>query len=752
MAYDLSFAEMTKPSEGAGPVQGTAYVRAGDPQTPGDIVEQMEQRRSEGGFPQRPEEGFYSKLRGMVTGKGRETRATQELPALADAGISNFFGDGSLPNAMAFLSSYDPAEQVRILQQRYPDLTVSSDEAGNVLLNYNNRQVLLNRPGFSRTDAMRMGGTMAAFTPAAKTVRAGAGILNNAARVGGASLATQSGLEGLQATQGGEFSSGEVALAGASGAGAQALFQSLTPLARMLTQRMGRPRIDDGVREQFKRYAVELGFDPDDVTDGVIESVFRRTSGGTPEERIGQALEKDFQIPLTRGERSLSQPDLREEDLMRQGLRGGGAESRMTRFDQDRGRLVEEAADRLTSRVSMGSDPQQAASMVRGGVRAAERSADEAVNAMYDIGTRAELSPDGFRGMLSEIRNTLRRDTGIDVTLPETKKLLDGMGSALKTFRDAPKAGGRLKPIHLDRLEQYRRRINTAIGAADNPSDKRQVTQIKRMWDDYLDRAVEQKLFSGDPQDLADLKEARSAFRDYASKFRQNPVRGKSGRVVDQDPAGRFIERMIDANPTDEEIMNAVFGAADINSQTGVAMWNRFSDILAETDPEAMMALKGAALRRLIKTTNFNGQPVISGSKTITAIQKAMEKSGTLMRTIFPEDELQEIRRFASAVKRTQPDIAKSRQNPSGSGVTAMRAFRDMASRLSLDPSIIMITETGSGIASGMRGGGAAARAIRPFSSLAAGSRTGVVATEAGMAEARNPVLDYVRRSRANNP
>lgn len=719
----------------------TPLVRVNQGPTASEQVAAIEEQRAQGGFPQRPREGFWGSMRGMVLGEGRQTRATKELPDIAEIGLDRFFGDSSLMNSAAVLSTYDPSEQVKILQSRYPDLQVASDEAGNVILSYQGKQALLNRPGFSAQDALRVAGTAAAFTPAARATQ-GAGIGYNAAKVGLQSTATQAGLEAQQATQGGDFSAGETLLAGATGAGSQALFQALVPLAQSLRGRVMPERITDGVRQQFKKYAVEMGFQPDEVSDDMIRQVLSRSQGGTPEERIGQALESEFDVPLTRGQRSLDQPQLRTEDEMTQGIRGAGAERRMRAFGDEQREAVERAGARLESELTLGADPARAPSMVREGVRSAEEMASEGVNAAYDLGRTAELSPDGFRGMLVNMRRLVRQDESFDAALPETAKVLSEIQNTLKTMRKAPEVGARLKPLTLKRLEQYRRRLNTAIESASaNPADKRQVTQIKRAWDDYLDRAVEQKLFSGDPEDLADLSKAREVFAEYAKKFRQNPVRGKSGRVVDQDPAGRFIERMIDANPTDEEILNAVFGASSISKKDGVAMWRKFSSILADTDPEAMMALKGAALRRLIKTTNVNGTPQLSGSKTITEIQKAMEKSGSLMREIFTKDELDKIRRFAATVKRTQPDIDRGRSNPAGSGMTLVRQFLRIMGMGNMEPALV-VTEVGAGSARAGAGSAQAGRVIRPFSKLQGAPRGSVAGAQAATASSRDRQMD----------
>ena len=262
---------------------------------------------------------------------------------------------------------------------------------------------------------------------------------------------------------------------------------------------------------------------------------------------------------------------------------------------------------------------------------------------------------------------------------------------------------------------------------------------MKRAFDDYLDDAVQKALFAGDDQSLEALKNARGLFADYAKKFRAQPTRGRSGRTVDRDEAGQFIEKIIDANPTDEQIVNAVFGASGLNKGSGAAMAKRFKSILGN-DSEGWNAVRRQAFNRLIKTIKINGDDVVSGQQTLKAIDDATKNNGSLVKEIFSKEELGLIRRLALHIKRTQPDIVKSRENPSGTAQVAGKAFGDVIKRLgnafafSGEP-LLMATSSGVSVSKGFRNSSKAKNAIKPFELIIAnpnivGGSTGLAASQ----------------------
>lgn len=178
--------------------------------------------------------GFFDRLKEMATGEARQTRATQELPSMYEAGLMTVFDgtDVSAANqarlAAVLLTVTDPAEAAKILQAASPDMAVAQDEKGNLIVanNKTGRQFPINPPGFDRTDAAQTAALATAFTPAG----AGRGILATGAR----SAATQAAIETGQAASGGDFNAEEVALAGGIGAAGAGLVQAAPAVSQAL--------------------------------------------------------------------------------------------------------------------------------------------------------------------------------------------------------------------------------------------------------------------------------------------------------------------------------------------------------------------------------------------------------------------------------------------------------------------------------------------------------------------------------------
>lgn len=686
-----------------------------------------------GEFPQgaRNERGVWDKAGDVISGADRRTNATRNLPELgSEIGLDEFLGlkgaserFQSVPFGAAALTTTDPVEMVKILQEKAGDkLTVRPDEAGNIIVGLDGREAVLNKPGFTPFDAMQLGGFMAAFTPASKAATAPT-ILGNMARVAGASAATQAGIETLQSSQGGDFNPGDVALTAATAGAFQGAFQKLAQSIPMLRQKIAQSGITDDIRRIYQQTAVKLGMSADDVTDDVIRnSVAGTTQAVTPEQGLAIAGEREFGIPLTKGQRSLDDAQLSFEDRARVGLKGEQSQRVMRGFeDETQVPAINAAKERIET--TLGGDVTKPGSVIREGVREAERTADDMVDSAYknveQLG-KVELTGEGLKGLINSVRRSVM-GTEFDQNLPQTRAMLDEIAKQKQIFKTF--SGKGLRSADLNRLEQMRRRVNTAIGAADNPSDKRQVTIMKRAFDDYLDSAVQNSLFTGDDAALESMKGARGLFAEYAKKFRAQPVRGKSGRIVDRDEPGQFIEKLIDADPTDEQVVNAVFGASGMSKGSGAAMASRFRDILGR-DSEGWAAIRRAALGRIIQTNrNGKGIEMVSGAKTLSALDSAMEKNGTLMKELFTQDEINMLKRFAFHVKRTQAAPTISRENPSGTAQVAGKALAETVKQIGAafaltgNP-LVTLTTTGASIIKPITAAGKASAAVRPFSQL----------------------------------
>ena len=151
--------------------------------------------------------------------KRGETQAVKELPELGEmggGGIVHKDNDGKLKWLVpTLLTTTNPREIGDILTKNFDYIGMQEDPGGNLLLanNETGDKVVINKPGISQTDILKLLGIGTAFFPASKLASIGTGL---AAKVGlGAAAAggTQYGIEKAQESMGGSLDKDEIALA-----------------------------------------------------------------------------------------------------------------------------------------------------------------------------------------------------------------------------------------------------------------------------------------------------------------------------------------------------------------------------------------------------------------------------------------------------------------------------------------------------------------------------------------------------------
>lgn len=708
--------------------------------TAGQTVEQIQAQRGGQGFPQQSS-GVLGTVGDMFTGNARETRATQELPEIgSEIGIATLLNKSVAdvaPISAALLTVTNPKEYVDILQSATDEpVSIANDEAGNIIVNVGGRLGILNKPGFSKSDAMQVGGFGAAFSPAGKAGVGAQNMLWAGIRASSAAGATQTGIEGAQKLSGGEFNPEDIALTSALAGGAEMLFPMMAPFAKALWKRLkGGGQIDDAVRSAARKYAVEIGIDPESLTDDALLALAKKADDAVNPQTPALAGEKEFEIPLTLGQRTLDPKQLSFEDAAKVGTRGDKALNTMTTFrEQKQGPAIIAAREMVEDKLSIPSlSKNEAGGTIREGVKAAEKVADDLVKDAYANVGDAGLTVKGLNNLYNATRKAV---IGVEWNraLPETASVLEVLKRTQSVISKLQAVGAEIKPTHIKQLEHIRRRIANGIKSADG-LDKTQLVMMKRGFDDYMDVAVKDMLFAGDDNALSALKTARGLFREYAKKFRSQARRLPSGKKL-ADEAGDFVEQLILDDPTNEQIVNAVFGANNFSKGAGDKMATRFLEILGP-DSDGWKAIRQQAFMRLLKTTKHNGEDIISGQQTLKAVDNALDNHKTLMNVLFTEPEQQLIRRFAAQVQRTSPQMVKSTENPSGSGVVVQKGFAEIVNRLghafafSGEP-ILAITASGATRIKSLTNARTAKAAIKPFSNYkpaAPGVVSGAVAS-----------------------
>lgn len=634
--------------------------------------------------------GFFQSIKNMVTGDDRQTAMSDQTPEIgSETGIADFLGPRASAGqkaaaSAAITSTFAPEQIYNVLKSNTPDpVTMDKDEKGNLYAvrfdpeTQQGYKVLLNRPGFSKLDAVQTGAQMAAFTPAGRAGVGAVTIPQAAMRVGLASAGTQAGLSGLTQASGRGASAGEVAgeiaLAGGLGGVFEALGQKVAQVvsSRNLQRTIREQGVTNELRQEVRNIAINMGVNPSDVTDDFIRSFAERPSSLLPAER-------EFKVTLTKGGRSLDPNQLNAEDSMRAGSYGQRAQNAYLQEEQKLLGDVQRAADDMATQIGGVSplDNQQTSSTVVNAVRAAESADREAERAAYAGVRDAGLRGNEFKGLLNRTRNAIN---GIDfpkdaqyTSTQSALKYIDDNMAIMKRIEDSKKLSKRFegRSIPVKRIEQMRRTLNGFYADAANPTDRRNITTMLRSFDDYMDNATVRSLMTGDSSAIEQYKQARRLTSDYFRKFSEQPDITRTGRSIPDNP-GRFLEKVIFSNPTDEEVANALFTSSALSNKAAGNMATRFRDVLGQNSPE-WNAVRQAAFRNMLGFKTEMADRVISPAKTAENIRKAMENR-SLMNALFTGEEQAKIARFANLVSRVDPNLGnlKSRVTPSGKAAPA---------------------------------------------------------------------------------
>lgn len=622
--------------------------------------------------------------------------------------------------ALGMLTTFDDKKQLSVLKENYPDLQFMQDEEGNIIVDgsaYNAGSGYLNKPGVSARDLLQVGFNVAAFTPAGKAITATTAV-GRMGQAAAASGAIQAGIEGINAATGGGLdvadSAENILISSAFGGAAEGLFSGIAPrIAPAIAKWRMSGKVTPDIQESVRIALLESGVPAAQINEKTILSAIQ-TVAKQSGKKIGQVtssmlddavassgvtglpltptpfraarnqmLSEEFDVPLTRGQVTEDIGQLLTEDNLRNAAMGDGGAQIIRAFDDAQTQKLNAARTMIQGRLS-GGEPQIARAadglgMASDGIRAAERAMDAQVDAAYGAVRDAFMSPQGVRGLVQRVRQSVR---GVEFipSLPQTANVLDD-GAKLTKLIDS--MGGKLKPWHIKQLEAFRRRLGAGIDAATDNQDRRQVTIMKRAFDEYMDKAIDGALLSGDDGAMEALKSAREIRTAYAKKFQPQPARSRvTGREF-RDEAGELVDRIIYANPTSEEVANALFGSAKLSKGASPRVASRFKKILGDSSAE-WNAIREAAFLRL--TGAGEGMQAKSAQVFMKNLDEAIYGDGApLMRELFTDSEIKLFKRYAALMKKTDPfggPQARARFNASGTSYANNRNVLNLLSYL----------------------------------------------------------------------
>lgn len=426
------------------------------------------------------------------------------------------------------------------------------------------------------------------------------------------------------------------------------------------------------------------------------------------------AAERDFNVRLSPGQRMGRTPEgrvrqQREED-MRQGQFGSDTEITMRGFDRDQAADIGEATENI-GRQSTGIAGGAGGAMrslqgVRDAIIRRRQSEREVASGRYE---RAEIAAgdltinaDNWTSVSGAIRNDLmRRNFG--VLLPEVSGALRRLDQLAEMD---PEFGPSLASIN-----QVRKDMRDFRDA--NANDRQGVVmgQAIRTLDDALDRALEFKLFRGDPKLAEDLQAARAAYAEYKQRFSAE-YRG--------DLAGGFLDKMARGEKEPVEVASFLFGQAKLGA-TGdaIRLTRRLKDIL---EPEEFQLVRRAAWDFI--TERYPASSIINNqrgaistqeiSRAVMDFSRPGERGYELGKELFSKSELMNMQRFAVLLNAIPYERAG---NQSGSGHAVMRGINRIAGDQLLNAAERTATIAGASVGGGTGAAvaGTAARGATSF-------------------------------------
>jgi hypothetical protein len=216
-------------------------------------------------------------------------------------------------------------------------------------------------------------------------------------------------------------------------------------------------------------------------------------------------------------------------------------------------------------------------------------------------------------------------------------------------------------------LENMRRKINNNVNSAANRTDRRAVTRMKQAFDETIDDAIDQRLYSGDPRAVEKLKEARALRREYTKQF---------GDPESKDRVDKIIGKITQDNPDPSEVIGYTFGWGQLgNKGESAKVLKRLRDSLGSDSPE-WDQMREAGFFQLVRNAAGDAQ---SPKQMQKALKKAYNRNKELLDTLYSPEEQRTIKQFVDTANLTQA-LPEELGNPSQTAFALRDMMRTVAS------------------------------------------------------------------------
>ncbi|WP_342167075.1 hypothetical protein [Methylobacterium sp. SD21] len=393
-------------------------------------------------------------------------------------------------------------------------------------------------------------------------------------------------------------------------------------------------------------------------------------------------------VPLTAGQRFADPALLAREDAMMGGAMGERAQRIAQDFRTGQRQAITDAATTIEGAAGRGQSAlernQDAGQVVMDRVQDLAQTARNDYRSRYDTAFAQEgaLDPAVFTGRASSAATApadayaspiSRRITDALVSAPEPHIIdpvltpvahralgtLDNIDNLRLGSIGQPGAGDTVAGINLRGVDQARRQLAAhARAAAGNPADQRAMRGVIDQFDNQIQTAMENGMFSGSDEALTALRDARQAYASYRRTFTQQGGRDDVGRVMDE---------IISRDATPEQIANRLYGGAKVGQNaTSVRVADRLRDVLGPESPE-WAAIRQGAWQRVLG-------PMEQGPQRAAArIGEFLNGDGrSLAQRLFTEDERGNMQSLANVIRATASRAGTANASQSGNRLASL--------------------------------------------------------------------------------
>lgn len=400
-----------------------------------------------------------------------------------------------------------------------------------------------------------------------------------------------------------------------------------------------------------------------------------------------------FGLPLTRGEKAQDIAAAKHENMARKGGYGDRGQQIAQRFDEARGgdlaRIVDDlnqktasgaplasTADdasrmlapqiegaplrlqRLQEEASRQADPMPVAKAVSGAdpmvaneVEAARRAAGRlgsqatlektVIDAEYakQFARQGEFAPEAIQNAGSHAEQAINMQGKLvdPQVFPVTAAAIKMLNSPdINKLRKVPatKADAGFKGEDVERIRQQ---LNTYFAAAQG-QDKWAMRQVKEAFDQRLFNAIDEGLWSGDPDILEGLKGARQLYREHMQRF------------YPEGPARGIMKRLAEGTATPEKLSNVLFGSATLGAPAEAANIALHLRQVLGNGPE-WQALQQGGWAMLTKPFVDGINPKVAQKVAGNIENFLTHKGSTLASVLYDEAQRQAWKNYASQLR-----------------------------------------------------------------------------------------------------